>query len=295
MGAYGINRSANFNPITDAEIFVAYAASRSVTNSDFQAVTTSKYLTAQLAPGSTINPLGGIYNLKLPLDKFNQVGIYNIYIRPKQVEVYIQAIGVLSAYPDIKVIVLKASDIVGLSIDNDSLSGYRIEYYDQTGVRVNNLFRIITSNNKCEPINQNITRSNQIAIRYRFNDASDLIFLTVTPSSASASNAKPNSLPYIGSSGTKIILTNTFFNPIMIEVELTNNDIESLYTSINGNQIRTLDNGLITTYDENNKIFNQYEHYVIKQTATGTPINEVKVLKTTTDFTQDFNTITGVI
>ena len=295
MGAYGINRSANFNPITDAEIFVAYAASRSVTNSDFQAVTTSKYLTAQLAPGSTINPLGGIYNLKLPLDKFNQVGIYNIYIRPKQVEVYIQAIGVLSAYPDIKGIVLKASDIVGLSIDNDSLSGYRIEYYDQTGVRVNNLFRIITSNNKCEPINQNITRSNQIAIRYRFNDASDLIFLTVTPSSASASNAKPNSLPYIGSSGTKIILTNTFFNPIMIEVELTNNDIESLYTSINGNQIRTLDNGLITTYDENNKIFNQYEHYVIKQTATGTPINEVKVLKTTTDFTQDFNTITGVI
>ena len=79
----------------------------------------------------------------------------------------------------------------------------------------------------------------------------------------------------------------------MVEVELTNNDIESLYTSINGNQIRTLDNGLITTYDPTNQIFSQVEHYLIKETATGKPLNEVKVNKTNIDFTQDFNTITG--
>ena len=292
-GSYGINRGATFNPTLHAEIFVSYSESRSVVSSNFESVDVSKYLSAQLAPNSTTNPIGGIYNLKLPLDKFNKVGIYNIYIRPKQIEVAIQDVGVLSAYPNIKGIVLKTSELSSLSLENDSLSGYRIEYLDQSNIIVNNLFRIITSNNRCEPVNQNITSSNQKSIRYRFNDSSDLVFLTVTPSSASA--VKPNSLPEIGRVGQKIILTNTFFNPIMVEVELTNNDIETLYTSINGNQVRTLDNGLITTYDQNNKIFNQVEHYIIKETATGKPVNEIKVNKTNIDFTQDFNTITGNI
>lgn len=258
-------------------------------NNTFNTDDITKFLTAQTAPGSVMNPIGGIYNLKLPLEIFNKVGIYNIYIRPKQIELNIQDIGVLSAYPNIRGIILKATDIVGLSVGNDTLSGYRIEYYDSSGNKVSNLFRIITSNNRCEPVTQNIISTTQKSVSYRFNDSSDLIFLTVTPSSAT--NATPNSLPFIGNTGTKIILTNTFFNPILIEIELTNNDIESLYTSINGNQIRTLDNGLITTYDVNNKIFSQSEHYIIKESATGKPAYEVKENKTNIDFTQDHDSI----
>lgn len=291
MASYGINRAADFNPATDAEIFWSYSENRSIVNSNYQTDDITKFLTAQLAPGSTVNPLGGIYNLKLPLDTFNKVGIYNVYIRPKQIEVNIQDVGVLSAYPDIRGIILNSTDITGLTVNNDSLSGYRIEYYDSAGIKVNNLFRIITSNNRCEPVNQNIISTTQKSVSYRFNDASTLLFLTVTPSSAT--NANPNSIPYIGTTGTRIILTNTFFNPISIEIELTNNDIESLYTSINGNQIRTLDNGLITTYDDKNNIFNQAQHYIIKESATGTPVYEVKENQTTIDFTQDHNTIIG--
>ncbi len=290
-GSYGINRSATFNPTQHAEIFVSYSETRSIISSNFESVNVSNYLTAQLEPNSSTNPIGGIYNLKLPLDKFNKVGIYTILIRPKQTEVTISDIGVLSAYPNIRGIILNTSDLSDLSLVNDSLSGYRIEYYDASNIRINNLFTIITSSNKCEATNTNFTSVNQKSVRYRFNDSSNLLFLTVTPSSAST--IKPNALPEIGIPGQKIILTNTFFNPIMVEIELTNNDIESLYTSINGNQIRTLDNGLITTYDVNNNIFNQAEHYIIKETATGTPINEVKINKTDIDFSQDFNTIIG--
>jgi len=287
--SYGINRAADFNPATDAEIFWSFSENRSIMNNTFNTDDITKFLTAQTAPGSVMNPIGGIYNLKLPLEIFNKVGIYNIYIRPKQIELNIQDIGVLSAYPNIRGIILKATDIVGLSVGNDTLSGYRIEYYDSSGNKVSNLFRIITSNNRCEPVTQNIISTTQKSVSYRFNDSSDLIFLTVTPSSAT--NATPNSLPFIGNTGTKIILTNTFFNPILIEIELTNNDIESLYTSINGNQIRTLDNGLITTYDVNNKIFSQSEHYIIKESATGKPAYEVKENKTNIDFTQDHDSI----
>jgi len=289
--SYGINRAADFNPATDAEIFWSYSENRSIVNDNYQTDNITKFLSAQLAPGSTVNPIGGIYNLKLPLDIFNKVGIYNIYIRPKQVEVNIQDIGILSAYPNIRGIILKSSDLIGISVGNDTLSGYRIEYYDSIGNKVSNLFRIITSNNRCEPVNQNIISTSQKSVSYRFNDSSDLLFLTVTPSSAT--NANPNSIPYIGNSGTKIILSNTFFNPVLLEIELTNNDIESLYTSINGNQIRTLDNGLITTYDNSNNIFSQAEHYVIKESATGKPVFEVKENKTNIDFTQDHNTIIG--
>ena len=33
-----------------------------------------------------------------------------------------------------------------------------------------NFFKIVTSNNRAEPVNQNLTNTNQKAIRYRFND-----------------------------------------------------------------------------------------------------------------------------
>jgi hypothetical protein len=287
-GSYGINRTADFNPTLHAEVLVSYSETRA-TQGEFILMNTDKYLSRQAISGSTTNYISGIYNLKLPLEKFNKVGIYNIFIRPKQIETTIQDIGVLSAYPDTRGIILKTSDLTNTSSENDSLTGYRIEYYDQSGVKVSNLFRIVTSNNKCEPVNQNLTSSNQKSIRYRFVENSDLTFLTLTPSSGLS--IKPNSLPYIGTVGTKIILTNTFFNPTMIEVELTENDIESLYTSLNGNQLINLDKEIVTTFDKNNNIVNQSDHYIIKE--NGKNIYKVKENKTSIDFSENFDNITS--
>jgi len=286
QGIYGINKGADFVPGDHAEVWLSYRQDRTVQSvSGFTIVETAKYLTAE-SDGK--NQISGLYQLKLPLDVFNKIGIYNIYIRPKQIQATIQDIGVLSTFPDIRGIVLNTSQIAGLTLDNDGLTGYRIEYYDSQGIRKPNLFRIITSNNKCEPTNQNTNGTTS----YRFNDNSNLMFLTVTPSSSS--NAKPLSLPFIGSPQDSITLTNTFFNPEMIEIEMTNNDIESLFVSINGNQIRTLDNGLVTTYDNNNNIVNQVEHYIIKESATGAPIYEIRENQTTI-IAQDYNTIVSQV
>lgn len=286
-GTYGINRAADFIPATHAEVLVSYSENRS-TQGYFELVDTNKYLTRQGIQGYENKYVDGVYNLKLPLDKFNKVGIYHILIRPKQVSLTIQDIGVLSAYPDVKGIVIKSSDIESISSENDALSGYRVEYFDQFGVKIPNLFRIITSNNRCEPVNQNVTSVNQKSIRYKFSDGSDLVFLTVTPSSGLG--IKPNSTPYIGSTGSKITLTNTYFNPTMVEIEMTENDIETLYTSLNGNQLVNLDTEIVTTFDKNNNIFNQTEHYIIKE--DGKSMYKVKENKTNIDFNENFENVT---
>lgn len=286
-GSYGINRAADFTPSTHAEVLVSYTENRAL-QGEFLTVDTDKYLSKQPIQGSTTKFIDGVYNLKLPLDKFNKVGIYNVLIRPKQVEVTITDVSVLSAYPDTRGIVLKSSDMQTISSENDALTGYRIEYYDQYGVKIPNFFRIITSNNKCEPVNQNLTSSSQKSTRYRFVENSDLTFLTVTPSSSLG--IKPNSTPYIGYTNTKIILTNTFFNPTMVEIELTENDIETLYTSINGNQLVNLDKELVTTFDKNNNIYNQTEHYIIKE--NGKSMYKVKENKTSIDSSENFQNIT---
>jgi hypothetical protein len=288
-GSYGIIRPADFNPATDADVFLSFSQTRGSQPTGFTSVEASTYLTRQTIAGET-NPIGGLYNLKLPLSVFNKVGIYTLYIRPKQTIATIQDVGVLSAYPDIRGLVLKASELTNINVENDNLTGYRIEYYNGD-VKIDNLFRIVTSNNRCEPVNSNPTNSQSKSITYRFNDSSDLLFLTLSPSSAYES--KPNSLPFIGVTGGKVILSNTNFNPIMIEIELTENDINTLYTSINGNQIRNLDNNLVTTYDSNNQIFSQTQYYTIKSNATSTPLYQVKNNIDNIDYTQDYNTITN--
>jgi hypothetical protein len=285
-GVYGTIKGADFDP-QDAEIWLSYRANRTVAGDGFSKVETNKYLSTETDTNS--NQISGLYQLKLPLDTFNKVGIYNVYIRPKQIEATIKDIGVLSSYPDIRGIVIDTTSISGSSIDNDSLVGYRIEYKDTAGAIKQNLFRIITSNNKCEATSQTTNGTTS----YRFNDSSTLTFMTITPSSASS--ARPLSLPYIGSIQDSIVLSNTFFNPEMVEIEMTENDLESLYTSINGDQIRNLDKGLVTTYDSSKNIVNQVEHYIIKESATGTPIYEIKQNQSTIYVDNDYNTIVGEV
>ena len=43
--------------------------------------------------------LGGLYNLVLPADRFNQLGVYTLYIRPAEIRTKILDCGVLAALP----------------------------------------------------------------------------------------------------------------------------------------------------------------------------------------------------
>ncbi len=178
--------------------------------------------------------------------------------------------------------------------ENNGLIGYRIEYLAASGAdtKINNVFRIVTSNNRAEAVNQNLTNSNQKAIRYRLNDNSTLVFCTLSPSSAS--NAQPNVFPFIGQPNQDVIITNTFFNPIMIEVEMVDYDTETLAYALFGNQSKSLDDGIYTIYNFNNQIYKQYDLFEIKDKFTGKPLFEVREERNNIDFTKNFSTIITV-
>jgi hypothetical protein len=219
-------------------------------------------------------------------------------IKPVEIRTKIVDCGVLSAYPDIKGLIFDVSAIPPRFVsrfDNGGLTGYRIEYLDSNNTgdaKIHNLFRIITSNNKAEPVNQNLTNSSQKAIRYRFNDNSTLTYCTVTPSSAS--NVKPNVSPTIGSPNQEVIITNTFFNPVMIEIEMVEHDIETLAYGIFGNQTKSLEDGIYTIYNFSNDIYKQYNLYEIKDKFSGKPLFEVREERDSIDFGKEFNSIANV-
>ena len=62
----------------------------------------------------------------------------------------------------------------------------------------------------------------------------------------------------------------------MIEVEMVEHDIETVTTMLEGSQLRDLDNGLITTFNENDEIYSQFEVYSLKNEFTKQPVYEVK-------------------
>lgn len=304
-GTYGIIRPADVTP-SDVEIFYHFTPSRDqVGNTTLQKLNSSDVLLPVDNPNKTQSNVtgfeifGGMYTLKLPTSIFGLKGFYTIIIKPIEIRTRIIDVGVLSAFPDIQGLVFDLSAIPQeflTRFENNGLVGYRIEYLNTNtsgaDSKINNFFRVVTSNNRAEPVNENLTNSNQKAIRYRFNDNSTLTFCTVSPSSAS--NVKPNALPYIGQPNQQVIITNTFFNPIMIEIEMVQQDIETLAFALYGNQAKSVEDGIYTIYNFNNQIYKQYDLYEIKDRFTGSPLFEIREQRTTIDFTKNFTTVTTV-
>jgi len=302
-GTYGIKRGADVSQ-EDMEVFYDYSPSRDKQgNGLIKIANTNDVLFKVDNPNksqSGINSFemfGGMYTLKLPASIFSGKGIYTIVIKPVEIRTKIVDVGVLSAFPDIKGLLFDLSTIPANFLnkfENNGLVGYRIEYLNPTAndAKINNLFRVITSNNRAEPVNQNLTNSNQKAIRYRFNDNSTLVYCTVSPNSAS--NVQPNTFPFIGQPNQNVIITNTFFNPIMVEVEMVDYDVETLAYALFGNQTKSLEDGIYTIYNFNNQIYKQYDLYEIKDKFSGVPLFEVREQRTAIDFNKNFNTIITV-
>jgi hypothetical protein len=303
-GTYGIVRPSDVSP-EDVEIFYHFTPSRESTgNNSLIKLNSADVLIRTDNPNkvqsgiSGFEVFGGMYTLKLPASIFGVKGIYTIIIKPIEIRTRIVDVGVLSAFPDIQGLLFDLSTIPQnflTKFENNALVGYRIEYLNTTpsaDAKINNLFKIVTSNNRAEPVNQNLTNTNQKAIRYRFNDNSTLTFCTVSPSSTSS--VKPNAFPFIGQPNQEVIITNTFFNPIMVEVEMVEQDIETLSYALFGNQTKSLEDGIYTIYNFNNQIYKQYDLYEIKDRFNGSPLFEVREERQTIDFTKSFIDITNV-
>jgi hypothetical protein len=305
-GTYGIVRPADISP-DDVEIFYHFTPSRDkVGNANLIKLDPNAVLIKIDNPNkgksnvTDVEVFGGMYTLKLPVANFGVKGFYTIMIKPVEIRTKIVDVGVLSSLADVKGLVFDISDptisAFANKFENDGLVGYRIEYINTTSTtndaKINNFFRVITSNNRAEPVNQNLTNTNQKAIRYRFNDNSTLTFCTVSP--ASASNVKPNALPFIGQPSQEVIITNTFFNPVMIEVEVVQHDVETLAFALFGNQTKSLEDGIYTIYNFNNDIYKQFNLYEIKDQFTGVPLFEIREQRNVIDFSKTFNNITTI-
>ena len=304
-GVYGIARPADITP-DDVEIFYHYTPSRGdIGNTSLIKLNSNDVLLRNDNPNKGVSNVtgfevfGGLYTLKLPVATFGTKGFYTIIIKPVEIRTKIVDCGALSAFPDIKGILFDISSIptqFANKFENDGLVGYRIEYLNAdkgaTEAKINNFFKVITSNNRAEPVNQNLTNTNQKAIRYRFNDNSTLTFCTLSPSSAS--NVKPNTLPFVGNPNQEVIITNTFVNPTMIEVEMVQHDIETLAFALLGNQTKSLEDGIYTIYNFNNDIYKQYDLYEIKDKFTGKPLFEIREERASIDFSKYFTNITTI-
>lgn len=297
-GTYGTIRPADVSP-DDVEIILNYTPSRDDTDNFLLTKLNSKevlrpyFHNSQTGGNADVEILGGLYNLKLPADVFNKLGIYTLYIRPAEIRTKITDCGVLSALPNVKGIVI---DINGVppqfrnKFVNQGLVGFRVEYLNENGTKIPNFFRLITSSFYCEPIYQNLTNTSQKAIRYRYVEASsNLIFCTLSPS-ASPTN-KPNATPFIGQPNQDIIITNTFFNPITTEVEMVEHDISTLAIALYGNQTKSIDDGVYTIYDNENNIYKQYNLYEIRDQFNELLYEVRQDRGTNIDFSKAFNNI----
>jgi hypothetical protein len=299
-GTYGTIRPADVSP-EDVEIILNYTPSRDDTDSflltklDSTAVLKPYFCNNDTGGNPGIEVLGGLYNLKLPSDTFNRIGIYTIYIRPTQIRTTILDCGVLSALPTVRGLIIDLNAVPSQyrnKFVNQGLVGFRVEYLNPDGTKIPNFFRIITSSFFCEPVIQNLTNTSQKAIRYRYTENNtNIVFCTLTPSS-SPSN-KPNAVPYIGQPNQNIIISNTFFNPITLDIEVAEHDFSTLAYALYGNQTKSIDDGIYTIYDGDNNIYKQYNLYEIKNQFNELLFEVREDRGNNIDFSKSFTNITS--
>lgn len=302
VGSYGIIRPADVSP-EDVEIFYHYVSGRtSDVIPELKKLSSTDVLTPVFHNANTTNDtsapnveiLGGLYNLKLSSSDFSELGVYTLHIRPKQIRTTITDCGILASLPSVRGLIIDLSNVP--SVDRNKftpqgLVGYRIEYINSSdNKKIPNFYRIVTSSFYCTVITSNLTSTSDKALRYQYSEQStNLLFLTVTPSSAPSN--KPNTTPFIGLPSQKIILTNTFLNPTTIEIEMVEHDTSTLAHALYGNQTKAVSPGIYTIYDNNNNIYKQYNLYEVKDEFNET-LYEVREERTDIDETLNFDTIT---
>jgi hypothetical protein len=300
IGSYGTIRPSDVSP-SDVEIIMNYTPTRDATDTfvltklDAQTLLRPYFENTETGGNAGVEVIGGLYNLTLPANQFNALGIYTLYLRPVQMRTIITDCGVLSALPNVKGLVIDLNN-VDPQFQNkfvpQGLVGFRIEYLNPDGSKIPNFFRVVTSCFYCEPVVANEVNTSQNSIRYRYVDGdSNLLFLTVSPSSSPTN--RPNATPYIGQPDQEIIITNTFFNPVTIEIEMVEYDISSLAIALYGNQTKSIDDGIYTIYDSQNNIYRQYNLYEIRDQFNALLYEVRQNRNDNIDFSKNFTSITS--
>jgi hypothetical protein len=199
----------------------------------------------------------GVYKMRLPAAVFTDLGYYTILVKPKAFETQILDCSfVVSTVSNQVQVSSRGIVIPNLRINGgNSLVGYQIEYFDSNGQKIRNNFKIITTSDIVSP-STNTNTANPGSKTYTLDPNGSFLFLTVTPSEGGTiSNNKSLN---IGTQGQTISISNTFFDPFMLEVQMVDQNIKTLSYGMYGNSTRDLETGIYTIFDETGKIYKQY-------------------------------------
>ena len=270
----------------DIDCLYAYSPSNEVTGN-----MVLKPLYSQMTNADFQKMLGadGVYRMRLPATLFNELGFYTVLIKPKSFELQIQDCSVIvSTSAGQTTISQKGIVIPNIQINGgQSLVGYQIEYFDNNGVKIKNFFKIIASSDRVS-VSTNTNTANPIQKTYVLDPNGASLFLTVTPDEGGSISSSQS--VNIGSAGQTIILSNTFFDPVLVEVEMVDQDIKTLSYGVFGNSQRDLETGIYTVFDENNNIYKQYNIGSIKK-VTSNGIIEFKEERSNSNLNQTFSNL----
>ena len=285
VGLYGVNRLADIT-VDDVDIFYAYSPSREeIGDIQFKPL----FNTITNADLRKLIGADGVYKLRLPSSVFNRLGFYSILIKPKSFQTTILDCSYVVTNDNNQISISKKGVVIpSLQFaSNNSLVGYQIEYFDSNDVKIKNLSRIVSSSDLVN-ININNNTVNQGATTYVLDPAGTSLFLTLTPDQGSliANNVSVN----IGQKGQKIIISNTFFDPFYVEVEMVDETIKTLSYALYGNSTRDLETGILTYFNDDLKIYRQYNLYTRKKIFDNGNI-DVREERTIANFDQSFANI----
>lgn len=253
LGVFGSKKLADVNS-SDIDILYSYSPSKEQVGN-----LVLKPLFDNLSPADFQKLFGadGIYRMRLPAAIFKDLGYYSILVKPKTFETQILDCSfIVSAVANQVEVSRRGIVIPNLKINGgNSLVGYQIEYFDANGQKIRNFFKIVTSSDLVSPAT-NTNTANPGSKTYTLDPNGSFLFLTVTPDEGgSISTAQGTN---IGRQGQTISISNTFFDPIMIEVEMVDQNIKTLSYGIYGNSQRNLETGVYTIFDESGKVYKQY-------------------------------------
>lgn len=287
VGTYGAVKCADVD-FNDLDILYAYSENRETLGETqfqplFNSVTNNEF--RKMFGGD------GGYRLRLPASVFNKLGFYTILIRPKVFQTQIVDCSFVITNNDQELQISKKGIVIPkLQFQSTgSLIGYQIEYFDDNDNKIKNFHRIITSSDLVS-VNPNNNTTNASSTTYVLDPNGNQLFITLTPDEASLIT---NTISAdLGKAGQKILLSNTFFDPVMIEVEMVDQDVKTLSYALYGNSSRDLGTGVYTIYDENGNLYKQYNLLTQKNQFTNANI-DVREERTNINRNQTFDDLFG--
>lgn len=283
VGIYGTKKLADITS-EDVDILYAFSSSRE----DLGDVT-FKPLYNFVSESDLLKMIGadGMYKLRLPSNVFNEIGFYSILIKPKTFKTTIRDCSVVVTEDEFGVQISKKGIVIPAAQfrKSNSLVGWSVEYLDADGVKIKNLNKIITSSDLVSPSVNSNSVANLGATSYSLDTSGSYLFLTLSPDEGSIVSGE--GAGDVGVAGRDIFLTNTYFDPIHIEVEMVEHDIKTLSYALYGNTTRDNETGIFTYYDEQGNIYRQYNLFTRKKQFSQGSV-DIREIRTNINSNQNF-------